>query len=118
MASDCAQQFTLRAGSGVISTEVNAMELVGRQGAWRYFVASRVNIGLGRRRKVEGKVRHALGCESYSPLLHTSAWTVEENARLGEEASGPGLSGEYVCFAGCTLVNGSAKLAPSACSAC
>ena len=55
MASDCAQQFTPRAGSDVISTEaVNAMELVGRQGAWRYFVVFRVSTstrGDGERRK-------------------------------------------------------------------
>src|SRR3546814_12311905 len=31
------------------------MEPIGRQGAWRYFVVSRVNIGLGRRRKAEGR---------------------------------------------------------------
>lgn len=55
MASDCAQQFTPRAGSDAIGTEVNAMEPNGRQGAWRYFVVSRVNIGLGRRRKAGGR---------------------------------------------------------------
>ena len=53
---------------------------------------------IGTAEKGGGKVGCSFGSDCYSPLLHTSAWPVEENTCLGEEVGGPGALGVYVCL--------------------
>jgi len=59
---------------------------------------SRVNISSAAVEKDSRKVGCSFGSDCYNRLLHTLAWTVEENTCLGEEVGGPGWLEVCVCM--------------------